>query len=157
LNYIDVFNGDADGLCALQQLRLTHPAANSILITGVKRDIELLSQVQAEAGDIITVLDIPLDKNREPLIALLDRGLQVSYFDHHFAGDIPAQPNLDKHINLNAEMCTSALVNESLNGQFTIWAVVGAYGDNLATLAEQIAVPVKSNICCKFSLVTDVF
>lgn len=140
MNYIDVFNGDADGLCALQQLRLSHPA-NSILITGVKRDIELLSQVQAEAGDIVTVLDISLDKNREPLIALLDLGLQVSYFDHHFAGDIPAHPNLDKHINLSAEMCTSALVNESLNGQFAIWAVVGAYGDNLATLAEQIAAP----------------
>jgi hypothetical protein len=140
MHYIDVFNGDADGLCALQQLRLSHPA-NSILITGVKRDIELLSQVQAETGDIVTILDISLDKNREPLIALLDRGLQMSYFDHHFAGDIPAHPNLDKHINLSAEMCTSALVNESLNGQFAIWAVVGAYGDNLANLAEQIAAP----------------
>jgi hypothetical protein len=140
MNYIDVFNGDADGLCALQQLRLSEPA-DSKLITGVKRDIELLSQVQAEAGDIITVLDISLDKNREPLVALLEQGFQIRYFDHHFAGDIPNYSNLDRHINLSAEMCTSALVNESLNGQFSIWAVVGAYGDNLATLAEQIAAP----------------
>ena len=140
MNYIDVFNGDADWLCALQQLRLSNPA-DSILITGVKRDIELLSQVQAEAEDIITVLDISLDKNRGPLVALLDQGLQIHYFDHHFAGDIPNHSNLDRHINLSAEMCTSALVNESLDGQFAIWAIVGAYGDNMATLAEQIAVP----------------
>ena len=44
--YIDVFNGDADGLCALHQLRLADPQ-NSTLITGVKRDIDLVKQVQA--------------------------------------------------------------------------------------------------------------
>lgn len=137
---IDVFNGDADGLCALHQLRLSQPA-DSKLITGVKRDIELLQQVEAEPGDIITVLDISLDKNREPLVNLLDRGLQVRYFDHHFTGDIPTHPNLDKHFNLSAEMCTSALVNDFLNGEFAIWAVVGAYGDNLAGTAERIAAP----------------
>lgn len=37
----DVFNGDADGICALVQLRLASPA-DSVLITGVKRDIELM-------------------------------------------------------------------------------------------------------------------
>ena len=36
----DVFNGDADGICALLQLRLAAPA-DSTLITGVKRDIDL--------------------------------------------------------------------------------------------------------------------
>ncbi|MGB5082223.1 MAG: acetyltransferase, partial [Burkholderiales bacterium] len=35
---VDVFNGDADGLCSLRQLRLAEPA-ESQLVTGVKRDI----------------------------------------------------------------------------------------------------------------------
>ncbi|BBO99515.1 acetyltransferase [Sulfuriferula nivalis] len=140
MTYIDVFNGDADGLCALQQLRLSHPV-DSELITGVKRDITLLQQVRAEPGDIVTVLDIGLDQNRDALVKLLDMGVQVHYFDHHFAGDIPPHTNLHQHINLSAETCTSAIVNESLNGQFAIWAIVGAYGDNLAAVAEQIAAP----------------
>ena len=38
----DVFNGDADGLCALQQWRLADPAP-STLVTGVKRDIQLFA------------------------------------------------------------------------------------------------------------------
>lgn len=140
MKFIDVFNGDADGLCALQQLRLAQPA-NSELITGVKRDIALLKQVRALADDVVTVLDISLDKNREPLLELLERGVQVSYFDHHFAGDIPAHTNLHQHINLSADTCSSELVNDFLNGQFSIWAVVGAYGDNLATVAQRIAEP----------------
>ncbi|MCZ6829031.1 MAG: DHH family phosphoesterase, partial [Gammaproteobacteria bacterium] len=51
----DVFNGDADGICALTQLRNAEPR-ESVLVTGVKRDIELLKQVEAKAGDQITVL-----------------------------------------------------------------------------------------------------
>ena len=53
----DVFNGDADGLCALHQWRLAHPA-ESTLVTGVKRDIRLLSKVDAHAGDEVCVFDI---------------------------------------------------------------------------------------------------
>ena len=140
MNFIDVFNGDADGLCALQQLRLSQPADSS-LITGVKRDIALLKQVEASPDDIITVLDISLDKNREPLLNLLEHGLKVSYFDHHFAGEIPANSNLRAHIDLSADTCTSALMNDFLNGQFSIWAVVGAFGDNLAGVAKRIAEP----------------
>ena len=41
----DVFNGDADGLCALHQLRLDRPIADVIRVTGVKRDIQLLERV----------------------------------------------------------------------------------------------------------------
>lgn len=40
----DVFNGDADGICALLQLRLAKPQ-NSQLVTGIKRDFELLDRV----------------------------------------------------------------------------------------------------------------
>jgi len=72
MTHYDVFNGDADGLCALQQLRLAEPK-ESRLITGIKRDIKLLSRVDAADGDSVTVLDISLDKNREALQALLKR------------------------------------------------------------------------------------
>ena len=42
--YIDVFNGDADGVCALHQLRLHNPQ-ESRLVTGVKRDTLLLKRI----------------------------------------------------------------------------------------------------------------
>jgi len=83
--YFDVFNGDADGICALHQLRLADPL-DSTLVTGLKRDIALLASVPAGDGDVVTVLDISLDRNRDALQALLDRGAIVHYFDHHFAG-----------------------------------------------------------------------
>lgn len=57
----DVFNGDADGICALVQLRQVEPR-DALLITGVKRDITLLKQVNAIAGDRITVLDVSMAK-----------------------------------------------------------------------------------------------
>ena len=53
----DVFNGDADGLCALLQLRLATPC-ESVLVTGVKRDIKLLDKVDVQRNDEIYVFDI---------------------------------------------------------------------------------------------------
>ena len=60
--FYDIFNGDADGICALQQLRLEQPRASQ-LVTGVKRDVRLLDRVTAAAGDELTVLDISLQAN----------------------------------------------------------------------------------------------
>lgn len=140
MNYIDVFNGDADGLCALQQLRLAEPH-DSTLITGPKRDIALLQRVNAIAGDRVTVLDISLDKNRDALVALLDNGVNVRYFDHHYAGEIPVHASLDVHIDTSPEICTSLLVNHYLRGHFCAWAVTGAFGDNFHALARQAAEP----------------
>ncbi len=139
---IDVFNGDADGLCALHQLRLAKPC-ESLLVTGVKRDIALLKKVHAEAGDQLTVLDVSLDKNRDELIALLSQGVDVQYFDHHFAGDIPDSKHLDVHIDTSADVCTSLLVNEHLQGAHLPWAVVAAFGDNLFDAARIAAEPLK--------------
>lgn len=96
-NY-DIFNGDADGICALLQLRLAEPR-DAQLVTGVKRDINLLSQVQAEQGDRLTVLDISLDKNRDDLRRVLKAGAEVFYVDHHFAGEVPASASLKSMIN----------------------------------------------------------
>ncbi len=140
MNYIDVFNGDADGLCALQQLRLADPQ-NSTLVTGPKRDISLLKRVDAKAGDHVTVLDISLDKNRDALMALLDNGASVRYFDHHYAGEIPKHPSLEAHIDTSAEVCTSLLVNDYLQGRCSAWAVTGAYGDNFHNQARKAAQP----------------
>lgn len=137
---IDVFNGDADGICALIQLRLAKPA-NSKLITGTKRDIELLEQVSVAENDHVTVLDISLEKNHTALERILSQGAQVFYVDHHRAGTIPNHPNLKTLINTDANVCTSLLVNEFLHGKYLAWAVTAAFGDNLVEIAEQVAAP----------------
>ncbi|MDP2110673.1 MAG: acetyltransferase [Thiobacillus sp.] len=140
MNLIDVFNGDADGLCALHQLRLADPA-DSRLVTGPKRDISLLKRVEAQSGDRVTVLDIALSKNRDALDRLLEAGAQVRYFDHHQPGDIPVHPNFEPHIDPDANVCTSLLVNRYVQGRHLAWAVTGAFGDNLADAARQAAAP----------------
>lgn len=140
MNFIDVFNGDADGLCALQQLRLAEPQA-STLVSGPKRDISLLKRVTASAGDHVTVLDISLDKNRDALLALLEQGVAVRYFDHHFAGEIPTHDLLEAHIDISPEICTSLLVNAYLQGRHCAWAVTGAFGDNFHAQARHAAIP----------------
>jgi hypothetical protein len=140
MSLIDVFNGDADGICALHQLRLAEPA-DSQLVTGPKRDISLLKRVNSQAGDRITVLDIALSKNRDALDRLLAAGAQVRYFDHHQPGDIPVHPNFEAHIDTDANVCTSLLVNEYLQGRQLAWAVTAAFGDNLADAARHAATP----------------
>ncbi|HKJ83709.1 MAG TPA: acetyltransferase [Mariprofundaceae bacterium] len=140
--FFDVFNGDADGICALHQLRLAEPR-EAQLVTGVKRDIALLERVQAKRGDVVTVLDISLDKNRDGLVRLLDAGAAVRYVDHHFAGEIPEHANLSVHIDTRAEVCTSLLVNDDLQGAYLSWAVTAAFGDNLHASARSAALPLE--------------
>ena len=137
---IDLFNGDADGLCALLQLRNAE-ALDSQLVTGVKRDIQLLDKLECSAGDQLTVLDVSLDKNRVGLEKALQAGAEVFYIDHHFAGDIPESDKLTTLINTSADVCTSILVNQHLKGQFIEWAIVGAFGDNLKKSAHALAKP----------------
>ena len=136
--HFDVFNGDADGLCALQQLRLAEPR-ESELVTGPKRDIALLERVAAHAGDTVTVLDVSLDRNRGPLLRLLERGVKLQYFDHHYAGAIPGHPALEATIDTSAGVCTSILVDRHLGGRHRAWAVVAAFGDNLENSALMLA------------------
>ncbi|GAB6043616.1 acetyltransferase [Endothiovibrio diazotrophicus] len=139
MNY-DVFNGDADGLCALHQFRLVHPQEGE-LVTGVKRDINLVDRVDAGAGDRVTILDISFDKNREGVLRLLANGAEVRYFDHHFAGAIPDHPALETRIDPSPEVCTSLLVDAYLEGRQRVWAVTGAFGDNLYESARVAAEP----------------
>lgn len=137
---IDIFNGDADGICALAQLRNANPV-DSTLVTGVKRDIQLMDKIDPQAGDTITVLDVSLDKNRDGLNKALAAGASVFYVDHHFAGDIPESEHLTAIINPAADVCTSLLVNKHLNGQFVEWAICGTFGDNLKKSAQVLAKP----------------
>ncbi len=134
----DIFNGDADGLCALQQLRLSEPR-EAQLVTGIKRDIALLTKVSVKADDFLTVLDISFDKNRHAVMSILSTGAHIRYFDHHFAGDIPKLPGLETHINTASNTCTSLIVDAYLKGQHCAWAVTGAFGDNMALSARERA------------------
>ena len=142
MRHIDVFNGDADGICALHQLRLAEPV-EAELITGVKRDIELIKRVNAGRDDQVTVLDISLERNRGALVNLLERGACVRYFDHHAAPDIPVHPGLDAVIDESDDVCTSILVDRYLGGRFRVWAVVAAFGDNLGSSALKLAEALK--------------
>lgn len=134
--YFDVFNGDADGICALHQLRLAVPRPTARLITGVKRDICLLARLADTDNAQITVLDISLDSNRLPLAKLLSTNL-VCYIDHHYAGDLPKSANLELHIHPEPETCTSLIVDRMLEGRFRNWAITGAFGDNLHESAHK--------------------
>ncbi|MBM4180345.1 MAG: acetyltransferase [Betaproteobacteria bacterium] len=136
----DVFNGDADGICALHQMRLAQPEV-ATLVTGVKRDIGLLARVDARAGDEILVLDIAVEKNAAALAAALDKGARVRWFDHHESGELPVHANFQASIDTSAEVCTSLLVDRHLGGTHRPWAVVAAFGDNLHGAARRAAEP----------------
>ncbi|MCH2205163.1 MAG: hypothetical protein MK132_04735 [Lentisphaerales bacterium] len=134
----DVFNGDADGICSLIQLRLNEPK-ESTLITGVKRDIKLLQQVKAERGDSVTVLDISMEKNMDALQSLLSEGIAIFYADHHRSGEIPKSENLEPYIDLASDTCTALIVDKYLEGKYRAWALTAAFGDNLKKEASSIA------------------
>ncbi|MTV40173.1 hypothetical protein [Duganella radicis] len=134
----DIFNGDADGLCALHMLRL-HAPAQRALITGVKRDIELLRRVPAVAGSELLVLDISLDANAAELPRLLDGGARLTWFDHHAADRAPVHPHLRLHCDEAPDVCTSILVDRQLGGRYRPWAVAAAFGDNLGAAAQALA------------------
>ena len=136
--YIDVFNGDADGICALHQLRQAEPAASE-LVTGLKREAGLLDRVRVQRGDIVTVLDISLDRNRTALGRLLEDGAVICYYDHHDARAIEPHGRLELNIDTDSAQCTSTIVDRVLGGRFRSWAVVGAFGDGLDGTAQRLA------------------
>ena len=110
-------------------------------MTGVKRDIDLVQRVCAAGGDRVTVLDISFDKNRDACLRLLEQGVSVRYFDHHYAGEVPVHPALEVHIETLPDKGTSLLVDDYLGGAQRPWAVVGTYGDNFDEAAARAAEP----------------
>ena len=140
--HYDVFNGDADGIIALLQLHLSENRPyhqETKLITGVKRDISLLKQVDVKQASSVTVLDISLEKNSEALTGLLEQEVNVFYVDHHRAGELPQSPFFTSIIDTDANTCTSLLVNDYLNGEFVHWAIAAAFGDNMQASAEKLS------------------
>ena len=138
MHRFDVCNGDADGLCAALQWRL-HERLPATLHTGLKRDIALLERVHANAGDEVNVFDLSMQRNRAALLRLLGAGVRVRYFDHHAVPEIPADPLLEAQVDCASDVCTSLLVDRRIGGAFRAWALVGAYGDNLAGVADILA------------------
>jgi hypothetical protein len=136
--HVFVFNGDADGLCALQQLSLAAPGSSQ-LITGVKRDQALLERVDPASTASITVLDLPLPNNRTAVEALIAAGKTITYFDHHLPGDILRHPNFVSHIDTRSDVCTSLIVDREIAGEAHEWAIVGAFGDSLDPVAVALA------------------
>jgi len=134
----DVCNGDADGLCAVLQWRLAAPQA-ATLVTGLKREIDLLQRVAAAPGDEVLVCDLSMQRNHAALLRLLDGGVQVRYFDHHKVDAVVQHPALQAQIDVDARTCTSLIVDRALHGRHRAWALVGAYGDNMAEVADGLA------------------
>ena len=135
----DVFNGDADGICSLIQLRLAEPAETT-WITGVKRDIALAKQVPIAEPAQVNILDVSLDKNREAVDALLAAGSSVFYVDHHYPGQqLPQVENFTALIDTQPTTCTALLMDQHLEGRFHNWAITAAFGDNLNAVGEELA------------------
>jgi hypothetical protein len=109
------------------------------LVTGVKRDIQLLQTVKLTAEDSVTVLDISMEKNSEALKTALDKGVDVFYADHHRTGEIPEHKKLKALIDLDANACTALIIDQYLKGQFHDWAICAAYGDNLIAKADSLS------------------
>jgi hypothetical protein len=142
MKFYDIFNGDADGICALHQLRLDEPR-DAELVTGVKRDTALVARVDAQAGDSLTVLDVSLRSNAAAVARALQLGASIEYFDHHAAGELPQHPAFRAHIDTAPDICTSLIVDSHLAGRHRLWAVVAAFGDNLVESAIRAAQPLE--------------
>jgi len=137
-HYFDVFNGDADGLCALVQLRRKNPQ-EAMLVTGVKREINLLKNITNGENTHITVLDISFEKNALDVERLLAQGATIEYYDHHKTGELIKHENLTTHINLSADICTGLIVSKTLQREYQAWSIVAAFGDNLIATATKLA------------------
>ena len=136
--HYDVFNGDADGLCALQQLRLHKRVKDALLVTGPKREISLLRKIPSVEPTEITVLDVSLRANRSDVERLLQDGHRLTYIDHHNSGPIPEHKNFICYIDSDPAICTAAIVDQMLEGKYRYWAITAAFGDNLFNTAKKL-------------------
>ena len=137
----DLFNGDADGIFSLLQMRQVEPRPEAELVTGVKRDTQLFKRIAGRAhhGDRVTALDIGMSRNTSALSDVLVSGADVFFCDHHTTGDIPKNDHLTVITDDAPETCTAYLIDQYLEGAKSAWAVCGAYGDNFQCLAGRIA------------------
>ncbi len=143
MHYVDIFNGDADGVIARHQFRLAHPVAEKelTLITGVKRDIALVEKALplTSAPIDISIFDVSFDSNINAIQQLLTQGAYLRHFDHHRADKLFTHPKLEAHVDTAADICTSLIVDKTLDGRYRQWAVAAAFGDNLTAVATRLA------------------
>ncbi|MCH8502439.1 MAG: DHH family phosphoesterase [Aliidiomarina sp.] len=147
MKYIDVFNGDADGIFSLIQLRKVWPQ-ESRLVTGVKRDNALVRQITSQEADgaHLSILDISFDKNTDELARVLERAESVLYVDHHQAKTLFEHPKLTCRLDYAADKCTglllrdylvdNAVLTEEMRHNLSLWAITAAYGDGLDKVAD---------------------
>lgn len=133
---VDVFNGDADGITSVLQFK-KHTNSDSKLITGVKRDIDLLRKIDINKTKELRVFDISLEKNLTYIKSIIKNKINTIYFDHHKPGNIPKSKYFEYYINTRPTICTSLLVSKYFADQYLEWAIVGAYGDNLIEVADK--------------------
>jgi len=122
------YNGDADGICSMVQWGLVYGIEGK-RITGVKRDIELLERVSPNPDDEIIVMDISLARNHARAVELSSQGFDITWFDHHLAGD-PIDA-IATHIDTSSDVCTARIVEKFL-GVDSDWAQVALHGDGLS-------------------------
>lgn len=135
--YYDLFNGDADGIVSLHQYRMHFPQ-HSHLITGVKRDVELLRHVTTVTNSCVTVFDVSHKTNKEHARQVLANNNRLVWFDHHQAGMYIPDDNMSMNIDSSPSCCTSMLVDTHVDGLYRPWAIVGAYGDNLHDVVKEM-------------------
>jgi hypothetical protein len=134
-----LFNGDADGIVAqhILGMQLGQP---ELRITGLKRDIQLLSKLPILDSADLHALDISLRSNEDAIPALLAKeNIHLTWYDHHDPGEGITHPRLVQHIHQAPGMCTGAIVNAVCGRRFPLWAAMAAFGDNLPVTAEALA------------------
>lgn len=136
--HFDVFRADADGICALQQLRLARPHA-AVIVGGRRDEAGLLDKVRPRRGDTATVLGLPLEGSGAAVQHLLDAGVAVSWFDHRPPARPLRHPLLRATLDPAPGACTSAIVDAWLSGRFRAWAAVGAFGAGLDDTGRTLA------------------
>ena len=131
-----IFNGDADGIIATRIFSGINGGKNKF-ITGVKRDISLLKQVEHLQNQTISVFDIAIEKNLMALEKLLKNNCIIKWFDHHISKDIPNNRNFKPVLNTDPKVNTTWLVS-NYQKKFTPWTVAGLFGDNMTKTALNI-------------------
>lgn len=134
-----LFNGDADGIVAqhILGMQLGQP---DLRITGLKRDIKLLSKLPILESADLHALDISLRSNEDAIPTLLAKeNIHLTWYDHHDPGEGITHPRLVQHIHQAPGMCTGAIVNAICGRRFPLWAAMAAFGDNLPVTAEALA------------------
>lgn len=136
--HYDVFNGDADGIISLHQYRMHFPVAKAELITGVKRDVELLRHMRLVRHSRITVFDISHKTNASHVDGILSNNNRIVWFDHHDTGIIYPSNMFRLTFDTSPDVCTSMLVDDYVDGLYRPWAITGAFGDNLYQQAQTL-------------------